>query len=390
MRSACILLISFALFVACSPKNYRLAGKVKGGSFNAEIPFNYDEGMLIADVLVNGEVFTMAFDTGADYNVFDLSFQTAIDYKPTGALEIQTASSKVNGIERGTIKEIEIGGVEFKNTSALFMDLSGVNQVLGCPNIDGLIGNNIMRKAKWKIDYNNQTLTMASSFDAFSIPEDAYLIPLQGMNYGGANLPVTINNKSYSYKMDTGFRGEIKGYDIALSEDYPSVSRGLVSADASGRKRAQNYVALLDTFSIGSISLADRNISLTEGAVNIVGNAFFEHFTMYIDWETNVLVLAPEKEFEAKDLNLREVGLAPNFDNNSLEVASVYNEGKFETAIIGRKVVELEGMDTSSFSRDELCAFWGDWEYPTGDYELVLEDENGQRDKLLVERLAID
>ena len=58
------------------------------------------------------------------------------------------------------VRLLKIGTVDFKNTFALNGDLDGLKQQI--PNFGGIIGQTIINKANWQIDFPNKKLILSN------------------------------------------------------------------------------------------------------------------------------------------------------------------------------------------------------------------------------------
>jgi len=113
-------------------------------------------------VKINGEKGRFILDTGASNSCIDiqdaLKFGLSTNSSKTlaagaGAINMETEESHQNTITLGKWK--------FKNFHLVLFDLSHVKSALlqhGEPNIDGIIGADILQKGKAIIDYNKNRL----------------------------------------------------------------------------------------------------------------------------------------------------------------------------------------------------------------------------------------
>ncbi|MBK8636530.1 MAG: aspartyl protease family protein [Saprospiraceae bacterium] len=100
--------------------------------------------------------YNFLFDTGAELNIFDPLIVDSLNLKKLKKGTISNGKNSNSGIQRVEINNIEIGGVQFFETVGMVWDMTKVANLVGCVKIDGIISNNLMRKAIWQIDYKNK------------------------------------------------------------------------------------------------------------------------------------------------------------------------------------------------------------------------------------------
>src|SRR5690606_3325537 len=81
---------------------------------------------------------------------------------------------KKEDLEYVILDEITIGCVNFLNTGAAIADLKR-SSVIACLDIDGIIGANLMQKAIWQIDYQNQVLRVSNTLNSFNIENGKHI-----------------------------------------------------------------------------------------------------------------------------------------------------------------------------------------------------------------------
>lgn len=118
---------------------------------------------LMINALINSNTVNMLIDSGASRTVFNLSVSRWLNIEKVdnkGA----TGLGKVN-IESfiGVLDIFRIRDIVKRDYTAAFMDLDHVNKEfkqIGIPNIDGILGNDILMAHAAIIDYGNRILTL--------------------------------------------------------------------------------------------------------------------------------------------------------------------------------------------------------------------------------------
>ena len=94
------------------------------------------------------------FDTVADVSLIQREY-------PIGKTQnISGASYRKIKLGKEYVKSLKIGTVEFKNTFALNGDFDGLKQQI--LDFSGIIGQTIINKANWQIDYPNKKLKISN------------------------------------------------------------------------------------------------------------------------------------------------------------------------------------------------------------------------------------
>ncbi len=117
-------------------------------------------------VKINGKPAVLILDTGASRTVFDMN--AVKDLLPDVDLEKHgEASSGVGSNElqsySAIIRELEIGTLKIKKYHCAILDLTHVNmayEMVGRPKVHGVLGGDILKKYKAKINYETKTLTL--------------------------------------------------------------------------------------------------------------------------------------------------------------------------------------------------------------------------------------
>ena len=133
-----------------------------------ELLFIEDAGYhLLIKARVNGKKALMLIDTGASKTVFDLDkVQKFVSEDRFIMLEklstgLGTAKMKTHSV---LLKKIQLGKFIIPGFETIVIDLSHVNQTyakLDLPEIDGVLGSDLMLKYNALIDYKNKKLTLS-------------------------------------------------------------------------------------------------------------------------------------------------------------------------------------------------------------------------------------
>lgn len=117
-------------------------------------------------ILLNGKEADFILDTGASRTVFDKNavseFLPEVDLMKHDATTSGVGSNELESFST-IIKKLEIGSLLIRRYHCAILDLTHVNmayQMVGRPKVHGVLGGDILRKYKAKINYEKKTLTL--------------------------------------------------------------------------------------------------------------------------------------------------------------------------------------------------------------------------------------
>ena len=108
----------------------------------------------------------MLVDTGASRTVFDINrigkFTEKKKFKKNKDLSTGLGTNSMQS-HNTLLKKFEIGKIKVENVEAILLDLKHVNESyenIGLPNIDGVLGGEILVDYKAVIDYGKKQLKL--------------------------------------------------------------------------------------------------------------------------------------------------------------------------------------------------------------------------------------
>ena len=170
-------------------------GNVLQENFKTTIPFNYVNGWIILEVKIQDNTHNFILDTGSS-NLITKEFSKELNSKILGAEEIKDVNHTKNSTEYTNINNIKIGGIDFQNTIAGIVDLNKITEI-ACVKIDGFIGSNLMRKAVWDFDFQNQLITITNDETNLNIPSETIDSKLYIGTAGIPAITVKINGNNH-------------------------------------------------------------------------------------------------------------------------------------------------------------------------------------------------
>ncbi|WP_299054053.1 hypothetical protein [uncultured Polaribacter sp.] len=275
MRKLNPLLFLLILF-SCSVTNYQKKGTVNPKNFNYETAFTTLKTVIIFPAEIEGKSKNFYFDTGAQYSI--IQRDTLI-----GSLVNVSGASK-RSIEAGSeiVKMFKIGDIEFTNTVAINTDMVGLKEKIS--NFGGLIGQPIIEKANWLIDYPNKKLKISSK----NLADDSFQTIKIKRKGGSPYTYISINGIEYKVVIDFGSSSEFslpKESKLAkqLLQQYTFEANERERYTIGGRQIIKEKVGILPMIKIGDIEFKNIQTKINEQSQPRIGIGFFKDYTIYID-----------------------------------------------------------------------------------------------------------
>ena len=255
-------------------------GYVKQKEYFVEIPFNYVNKHIYIEVVISGKKYNFVFDTGYEVTTIDSNIAKEIQYKIIKEVSLSGSSFADQKVTLVELPNIAIANLDFEETYALLQDLSFTKKP-ATQKIDGIIGNNLMRKSKWQIDYVQKVIRISSKIENFKNLPTAKKIELNNKDWGLGYVAIELNNQKHQFLFDLGSNGEFTANH--------SFVKFLKEKDTLLQQEKQTFP--VGKIKIGEIELNDKSITLEKRAGSLLGNAFFENYLLTIDWDKNILYL---------------------------------------------------------------------------------------------------
>lgn len=336
---------------------------LENSSYNEKVKFNFDYGVPIIKATIDDKEYNFLFDTGMPTTLSsELSKELQLKTVRTATgVDVNRNSSQEEYV---TLDEIKIGGISFKNIEALSINLNAGFEI-GCLQIDGVIGNNLIKDAIWEIDYESKTISLTDDIKNFQIPESASLIKFT-MNdkrgYYSPNVDVKINNKKQQgVKFDTGSSGGFKmpltSFVKILNPDKSVEYFGRATAALYGKGENQKYVdSKVESVEIGDLELSNQIINLSTDFATL-GNRFFESYKVVIDYSHKKIYMIEQKE--AGNQVVDNFGFQTSVVDGKAIVAIIYKKSDAETQGIqlGDEILKINNLDVEELIAADACGF---------------------------------
>lgn len=364
-----IVVLLFLLTVSCTTLKVLKTvtqGKVKQTNYLEEIPFIYYNDIIIVALTIDGANYHFIYDTGNDLTTIN---GDVVDKIKTTSNNVSNETKDGNNVSTKnkyiSINNITIGNINFENTGAQIFDHSIFEQILGCDlKISGILGSNLMRKAKWQIDYTNKTIRFSDKIGLLNVTNEHVALEIYARKYGSAILEMQLNGVRDDYNFDTGFSGFIAAdltvFDSLNSSNEVQHTKSLVTTYyGNGKAVEENVDAYIKGIDMGRISRKNQIVNFSKGSPNIIGNKFWENYLVTMDWQDKQLYLKPIKEMEPGVLNQYEYKFAPNFETNKFAFYNKWNEHNLENAFsLEVEILSINGINVENLTNETLCSIW--------------------------------
>jgi predicted aspartyl protease len=141
------------------------SGSVLNEPFTETIKFEEKLGLIIVPVEINGKTYRFLWDTGATSSISE-ELQGEFQFKTVSKSNISDTDGNQKKVRYVKVGTIHIGDIEFIEQVAFVADFKA-NPTIGCLNIDGIVGGNLMRLCNWTVDYAKDEILISSS-----VPEE--------------------------------------------------------------------------------------------------------------------------------------------------------------------------------------------------------------------------
>ena len=130
------------------------------------IPLDQEGFHLMLKAKLNNKVAALILDTGASKTVFDKDKITKyVSHNQFEKNEHFSTGLGTDTMESHSviIRKFHLGGISIDNFKLVLLDLQHISnsyQQMGLPAIDGVLGGDVLRMLKARIDYSKLTLTI--------------------------------------------------------------------------------------------------------------------------------------------------------------------------------------------------------------------------------------
>ncbi|SDR94940.1 Aspartyl protease [Polaribacter sp. KT25b] len=374
-------LIVLTLLTSCASSKINKTlkqGNIVQEDFKTTIPFEYRKGLIILKVTIENEKYDFILDTGAS-NVLSKELAEKLNVKSLGSENVTDIHKTSQLLNYTKIDDIEIGGLNFKNTIAAISDFNSGE--LACLNADGFIGSNLMRFAVWDFDFKNQIITITDNEQKLNIPKDAIESKMFiGTAVSQPSIISYINgDKALNNMIDLGNNStsHLSYLDFLKQKKSKKITKYISGSGYSGigmygkGKKKNEFSAKIDEIKIGDHIIKNKVMRVKDGKTNL-GILFFKNYRLILNWEErNVKMVLQESTSNNTELN--HFGFNPNFNENKVFVDFIYNDTEASKVLqFGDQILQINNIDFTNITDNNKCDYFNDGIIPKGTDEITI------------------
>ncbi|MDB6016109.1 MAG: hypothetical protein JWR19_598 [Pedosphaera sp.] len=206
-------------------------------------------------VEVNGIPGTFILDTGSDCTIITPQFARKLGLLDNAkAGRLVSHDSKSGKVRFADITSLHMADVDYIGFYAPILDLDHINRALNT-EVAGILGNNLLNKTAWQIDWRRNTLTLKSL--SSEPPPDAIPIVIR---HNRIYLTVLVNGRPTEFALDTGAYRSVLAHKELARLQIPADKRSEINApkiDIKGAQYFKQTQVQLDSFQVGPIQRTD-------------------------------------------------------------------------------------------------------------------------------------
>ena len=278
MKNLKQLLFGLILFLSfsCSITKNQKKGTVQPQNFNFETEFTTAKSVIILPFEIDGISKNFLFDTGADFSLIQRDSTTGRTGNYDGA------SKRKMKLGTEYVKSMKIGDIEFKNTFAGNGNFEGLKEHIS--NFGGIIGQPIINKANWLIDYPNKTLRISSE----NLVDNTFQSIQIKREHGAPYTIISINGIEQKVIIDFGSSSEFnlpKESKLAqqLLEQYYFDDNERDRYTLGGIQTIKEKVGIVPLIKLGNMEFKNVNTTVNISRQPRIGIGFFKDCEIYID-----------------------------------------------------------------------------------------------------------
>ena len=270
-------ILSLYYLLGCGVGKMQKQGKVIPGNFDTELDFTTAKSIILIPGKINTSTKNFLFDTGADLSLVQRDSLIGKTGKWTGASKRK--------MELGTevIQSFQIKDVEFVDTYAVNGDLIGLKEQI--PNFGGLIGQSIISKANWLIDYPNKRIRITDK----DLSDGSYqTVEIERKNGNNPYTDIVIDGQKLRVVIDFGSSSEFNLPEESklaklLVDKYNFKNNQRERYTLGGLQMIKERVGTVPLIKLGNMEFKNVNATINSSSQPRIGIGFFKDCIIYID-----------------------------------------------------------------------------------------------------------
>lgn len=378
--------------ITAKQKKAMLGGSTDAINYKASVPFDYSYDVPIMRVKIGGRAYNFLADTGAPC-VISPELYAELGLKPFGKSKVGDSNNQRDKQIITVIDSIDVGGIVFRDMGAIVMDWR-YSAPLRCLNFDGILGANLMRRAKWEIDYQEQIFRFSDTTDSLFSAGQPLIANFSPKLSGTPTIDLTVDSIEVSdVTFDTGSTGYLtlpakKFKDKLRNKKRTRSGHGILSYGAYGAgNKDTSYYLLSHLIQVGAVAERGQIAEFENINKRLLGNLFLENYRVILDWETEQITFYPV-EGERRNRN-RSFGFTFSLENNQITLAYILADSAADRQglQIGDKITHVNGQPVSEITEKGRCELFFDQEAGQGTIELTILRGEVEKEVILREEV---
>ena len=317
-------------------------------------------GTFLVDARVNGSPAVLMLDTGAEHSLLDREFAQRLDLNPVADADLQTLYSSEHS-EVILVPHLDIQSVHSSGLRTMTDDLTATSRALGV-HIDGVLGNDVIRRFTITLDYSVGSVT----FGRISVAPHGVPIKLRRIgNQYFARL--SSDGVLLTFLLDTG-----TNFSVLSNSGWSRLSRdkkvlSVIDGVRSSGTSAPSELVCIRQMTIGRTSYENLPMRVqppTSGGFfsnpdvdGILGSDFLKQFFVSLDLANDSLYLSPDPNFKPDQDRFSTIGIQFAKDPTGFfTVMAVWSptpasQGGLK---IGDQILSVNGLSTIEMTQEDL------------------------------------
>ena len=278
-------------------------------SSSTTVPFTLFDNRVLVQASIDGSgPYTMIVDTGSDQLVVTPSVAQHLGLATRRAGFANGAGSGSAALALTHVPTVTIGSLKFSDVSAAVLDLGPIQRAIGFPKLDGVIGYNMLRRFRVRVDMDDAQLTFSSA--ALPVPKTAVTVPFT-ISGGIVRVKAAVDGVGGTFMIDTGdrssltlFRHFAEANNFYRDAPVRNVITGIGIGGPVYSDVLRTSVTLFGTTIPGVVTRASRDrggaFALGGDAASI-GTGLLKRFNIVYDYPNSTIYAWPSHYFHDAD-----------------------------------------------------------------------------------------
>ncbi len=355
----CLVVQLVSVTASCGQKSQLLSPTLTSALDNAPstIPFDVVDNRIFVDVKLNGKgPFRFIFDSGAGA-IMTPELAKGLGLKIEGTSQSGGAGEKTVDTGNTKVAEMQVGNVRLTEQPFGVISFADAKYVFGTAQVDGVIGDEVLRRFVVKIDYERNLLTFTQP-SQFVYRGSGTVLSIQRPRL----IPIVegeIDGIAGKFGIDTGARSSLILYGPFvegnnLRAKYQPKVEGITGWGIGGPIRSQ--IARINVLKLGAVEVhsvvtrfsLQRSGALTSTAMaGLVGPDVLKQFNITFDYSRQQMIFEKNKNYSTPD-TFDRAGMWLGQDGKTFEVIDVIKASPAAEAGIkvGDRILAINGKST--------------------------------------------